>query len=118
MSVCRTAIHTSALFVQHVRALAAIVAAICAAGVCPLPVWGQSNTYPWPQIGNVGIGTQNPGAKLDVQGPAGLATTAILRSGNNTASDTADLDFVSLNGTTNFRLYTTPVNQYTRIRCR
>lgn len=68
------------------------------------------------QNGNVGIGTTNPGARLDVVAPAGASTSLVLRSGGNTAGDTSDIDFASLNGTINARMWTTPSNQYTRIK--
>jgi len=71
MPATETAMHSCALFEKHIRAFAAIVVAVCAAGVCPLPCWGQ-----WTQSGNtvyttsgavnVGIGTASPGYPLQV----------------------------------------------------
>jgi len=40
------------------------------------------NTYPWPQNGNIGIGTTNPGAALDVVGGSVRATGDIIPGGN------------------------------------
>ena len=76
MPVCRTAVHACVWFAKRVGELAAVVAVICVAGVCPLPCGGQ--TTPWNTNGsgiwyspsgvNVGIGTASPSSKLQVTG--------------------------------------------------
>ena len=66
--VCRAAVDRCAWLGKHVGKLAAMIAILCMAGVCPFPCEGQ--TWNWPACtsgggpcaitGNVGIGITNP----------------------------------------------------------
>jgi hypothetical protein len=58
----------------RLAASSARIRAACCALTCGLclngSLWSQANTYPWPSIGAVGIGTSNPSLKLEVNGAA------------------------------------------------
>jgi hypothetical protein len=69
MSPYRTAVDACSWFAKHAGALATLVAIVCTAAVCPLPLHGQWTPGPGPISytgGNVGIGTTNPTSKLMV----------------------------------------------------
>jgi hypothetical protein len=86
-SAYRAAVQACSSSAKHLGALATIIAAICTAGVCPLPLHGQWTTVP-PGIsytgGNVGIGTNNPQSSLHLFG-TGFVTQHTLETFNSIA---------------------------------
>jgi hypothetical protein len=80
----------------------------------------QTNTYPFPSTGNVGIGTTTPGETLTVQGNVGLrssaGTTRMTVAGSeseNTISTSGGVPLgFYISGTNYFRINTNGINRF------